>query len=272
MRLVRWVAVGALLMSACTSGPEATGHQAAPTSVVATTERSGSSTLIPQTTIAGTSTIVDANPTSSIISPTTTRPEREMVTIEVRSRKSWGAAEADPDLVSHDIDRLTVHHTARPHDGTPMEEKLQRWQSYHQSIGFGDIAYHMVVSADGTIYEGREYDFVGATRTSYDPAGHFLPALDGMFDELWDSPNDDDNEPDGADELSAEQLGSLLDLLAWASVEFGIDPEEIAGHRDYAATACPGTVVHEMLQSGEIAERVAERIATSDFELVYMDE
>jgi hypothetical protein len=30
-------------------------------------------------------------------------------------------------------------------------------------------------------------------------------------------------------------------------------------------------VVHEMLQSGQIAERVAERVAASDFELVYVD-
>ena len=257
--------LGTIAMSACTSAPEAITIQDVPTTVVA----NPTVPTIPRETTTSSPNL----PTSTLTtSSTTTLPEREVVVIEVRSRESWGAAEADPDLVSHDIDRLTVHHTARPHDDTPMEEKLQRWQNYHQSIGFGDIAYHMVIGADGTIYQGREYDYVGATRTSYDPAGHFLPALDGMFDELWDSPNDDDNEPDGADELSAEQLGSLLDLLAWASVEFGIDPEEIAGHRDYAATACPGTVVHEMLQSGEIAERVAERIATSDFELVYMDE
>jgi len=165
---------------------------------------------------------------------------------------------------------ITIHHTARPHDDTPMEEKLQRWQNYHQSIGFGDIAYHMVIAADGTIYEGREYGFVGSTRTSYDPTGHFLPSLDGMFDEFWDNPNDDDDEPDGADALSDAQLGALIDLLAWASVEFDVDPAEITGHRDHAATACPGSLVHEMLQSGEVAQLVRERVEDVDIELVYV--
>jgi len=271
-RLILLAILGALLTSACTGGLETTTGQNISTSAVATTE----TTLPPTTTLdaasastAFSSTI--APTTTTTTSSTSTLPEREVVTIEVRSRASWGANDPDADLSSHSIDRITVHHTARPHDDTPMEEKLQRWQAYHQSIGFGDIAYHMVIGADGTIYQGREYDYVGSTRTSYDPTGHFLPSLDGMFDELWDSPNDDDDEPDGADELSAEQLGSLLDLLAWASIEFGIDPIEIAGHRDYVATACPGTVVHEMLQSGEIAERVAERIAATDFELVYVD-
>jgi hypothetical protein len=274
MRVVTLIALGALLVSACTGGNPTVGTESASTTVVSTTEAAAPpTTVVPATitTVASTTTAVEVTPTSVTTTPTTTLPKREVVTIEVRSRESWGANEPDADLPDHTVETITVHDTARPHDDTPMEEKLQGWQNYHQSIGFGDIAYHMVIGADGTIYQGREYDYVGSTRTSYDPTGHFLPSLDGMFDELWDSPNDDDDEPDGADELSAEQLGSFLDLLAWASVEFGIDPAEIAGHRDYAATACPGTVVHEMLQSGEIAARVAERIATSDFELVYVD-
>ena len=151
-----------------------------------------------------------------------------------------------------------------------MEEKLQRWQNYHQSIGFGDIAYHMIIASDGTIYEGRDYNVVGSTRTSYDPTGHFLPTLDGMFDEFWDNPNDDDDVPDGADELSDAQVAALVDLLAWASVEFGVHPTELTGHRDHAATACPGSVVHEMLQSGELGRLVSERIEAIDIELVYV--
>ncbi|RLE21143.1 MAG: hypothetical protein DRJ50_09665, partial [Actinobacteria bacterium] len=78
--------------------------------------------------------------------------------------------------------------------------------------------------------------------------------------------------PDGADDLSDAQLGALIDLLAWASVEFDVDPAEITGHRDHAATACPGSLVHEMLQSGEIAQLVRERMEDVDIELVYVSE
>lgn len=165
-----------------------------------------------------------------------------------------------------------IRHTAQPHDETPMDEKMRSWQDYHQSIGFGDIAYHMVIAADGKIYEGREYQFVGLTRTSYDPTGHFLPSLDGMFDEFWDDPDDDDEDPDGADGLSEAQLGALIDLLAWASVEFDVDPVEITGHRDHAATACPGSLVYEMIQSGEINDLVRDRIEAVDIELIYVAE
>jgi len=64
----------------------------------------------------------------------------------------------------------------------------------------------------------------------------------------------------------------LIDLLAWASVEFDVDPVEITGHRDRAATACPGSLVHEMLQSGEIAQLVGERMEDVDIELVYVSQ
>ena len=233
----------------------------------------------PATTTASTTSTVDPTTTTATVAPatttsttTTTVPAREVVHLEIRSRDSWGAKPPDRELTPHEIDQITIHHTARAHDDTPMDEKMRRWQNYHQSIGFGDIAYHMVIAADGTIYEGRDYHYVGSTRTSYDPTGHFLPALDGMFDEFWDSPNDDDDEPDGADELSDEQLGALIDLLAWASVEFDVDPSEITGHRDHAATACPGSLVYDMIHSGEIADLVRDRIESVDVELVYVSE
>jgi hypothetical protein len=232
------------------------------TALVPSVETSTSSSQPPVTTTTTTTTTTSTT--------TTTAPSREVVTLEVRSRESWGAKAPDGDLESHGIEVITIHHTARQQDDTPMEERLQRWQNYHQSIGFGDIAYHMVIAADGTVFQGREYQYVGSTRTSYDPMMHFLPTIDGMFDEFWDSPNDDDEDPDGADNLSTEQLQSLIDLLAWASSEFGVDPTEIGGHRDHAATACPGSVVYEMIHSGEIAELVQQRIDSVDLELVYV--
>lgn len=215
------------------------------------------------------STVAAASTTST----TTAAPlSREVVKLEVRTRESWGAQPPDRELEGHVVDTITIHHTGQSLGDMAMEERLQEWQNYHQSMGSGDIAYHMIIAPDGTVYAGREHRFVGSTRTSYDPTGHFLPALEGMFDEFWDSPDDGDDEPDGADELSDAQLGALIDVLAWASAEFGVDPAEITGHRDYAATACPGSVVHEMIQSGEIERLVNERIESVDIELVYVSQ
>lgn len=269
--------VAVALLATIISGCAKTASPVVDTTMVTIDESTTTTTLSPVVEESTTSsegqatTSTAASSTTSATSTTTsTVPARELVTLEVKSRESWGAKAPDRTLDSHGIGIITIHHTARQQDDAPMEERLQRWQNYHQSVGFGDIAYHMVIAADGTIYQGREYQYVGSTRTSYDPTTHFLPTIDGMFDEFWDSPNDDDEVPDGADNLSSEQLQALIDLLAWASSEFGVDPSEIGGHRDHAATACPGSVVYEMIHSGEIAALVQQRIDSVDLEVVYV--
>ena len=227
----------------------------------------------PSTVAAATSPTTTPAATASTVATTTEAlPSRDVVKLEVRTRESWGAQPPDRELEGHVIDTVTIHHTGQSLGDGAMEERLQEWQNYHQSIGFGDIAYHMIIAPDGTVYAGRDYRLVGSTRTSYNPTGHFLPALEGMFDEFWDSPGDGDEVPDGADELSDAQLGALIDVLAWASVEFGVDPADITGHRDHAATACPGSIVQEMIQSGEIVRLVNERIESVDIELVYVSQ
>ena len=227
----------------------------------------------PSTVAAATSPTTTPAATASTVATTTEAlPSRDVVKLEVRTRESWGAQPPDRELEGHVMDTVTIHHTGQSLGDGAMGERLQEWQNYHQSIGFGDIAYHMIIAPDGTVYAGRDYRLVGSTRTSYDPTGHFLPALEGMFDEFWDSPGDGDEVPDGADELSDAQLGALIDVLAWASVEFGVDPADITGHRDHAATACPGSIVQEMIQSGEIVRLVNERIESVDIELVYVSQ
>jgi hypothetical protein len=208
---------------------------------------------------------------TTTLAPSTSVPLPSSVQLEVRSRESWGAAPPDSELRAHEIGSIILHHTVTSLPDSTVDERMRMWQEYHQALGFGDLAYHFVVGSDGRIYEGRDLRYAGATRTAYDPTGHLLVALDGMFDELWDSPDDDDDLPDGADELTDAQLHALIDLLAWASVEYGVDPSDITGHRDHAATACPGSIVYDLIQSGEIARRVEERIANVDIELAYVD-
>jgi hypothetical protein len=268
-------AFGAIVLIGCTTAAEIpqASHQEP------TTPAPDGSAVSPAPTSTGPSDVIHepAPALTTTPHPTTTSSvaetwQREVVQVMVRSRDSWGARPPSVELTPHEIDTITIHHTGRSQDETPMDERLRRWQDYHQSIGFGDIAYHLIIAADGTVYEGRDYRSVGATRTSYDPSGHLLPVLDGMFDEQWDNPNDDDDVPDGADVLSDAQLASLVDVLVWGSVSFGIDPASISGHRDHAATACPGSVVHELIHSGTLARLVQERIAAVDIELTITSE
>jgi hypothetical protein len=91
--------------------------------------------------------------------------------------------------------------------------------------GWGDIAYHYVVGLDGTVYQARDPAFAGDTATSYDPDRHFLVVVEGNFDE---------------DRPTAAQLDRLPVVLAWASNRYGVALRRIGGHRDWAATMCPG--------------------------------
>jgi hypothetical protein len=61
--------------------------------------------------------------------------------------------------------------------------RLRDHQAYHQGQGWADLAYHFAIDRDGNVYEARPYSAPGDTFTNYDPAGHFLPVLEGDYRE-----------------------------------------------------------------------------------------
>lgn len=166
---------------------------------------------------------------------------------EVICRAAWGAAPIQGQLVEHRIERLTVHHTAVVMgSNTRAPSRMRSYQSYHQESGWPDVAYHYLIDASGHIYEGRPVSARGDTFTEYDPTGHFLVCCDGHFDQH---------------EIPAAQLASLANVLAWGSVTFGVGPSTIAGHRDYAATTCPGSHLAALVADQTLRSMVEQRIA-----------
>lgn len=123
---------------------------------------------------------------------------------------------------------------------------MRSYQSHHQGNGWPDIAYHYLVDANGHVYEGRPVSAKGDTSTEYDPSGHFLVCCDGHFDQQG---------------VPAAQLAALSDVLAWASVRFAVGPSTVAGHRDYAATSCPGSQLAGLIADGTLRSMVEQRIA-----------
>ena len=163
--------------------------------------------------------------------------------IEVVPRSEWGAKEPLPGLVAHEIQEITIHHS--DDTGTATGPDLYRiWQNWHQHLGWPDLAYHMIIGRDGTVYEGRSLWAVGDTATEYDPTGHLLIVVEGDFD------NDDP---------TAAQLESLAQIVAWASMYF--DVPTLTGHRDHAATTCPGDRLYAEIDNGTIADRAASIVA-----------
>jgi hypothetical protein len=166
-------------------------------------------------------------------------------TVELICRPAWGAQPPAGEFRRHTIERMTVHHSGvlLP-DNRDAPRHLRVYQKDHQSIGWPDIAYHLAVDLHGNVYRGRPLWAVGDSRTPYDPTGHLLVLCIGNFEQQ---------------SLPAAQLNATVNVLAWASARFGVAPRTIRGHRDYAATSCPGEALYRFVADGTIRRRVARR-------------
>lgn len=197
-------------------------------------------------------------PAPSAPAPSVPAPDltpTSQTTVEVICRDAWGAKKPTRSGHEHKIKRLTLHHSGTPfrrNDRGPR--RLRSAQRYHQgkAKGWHDIAYHYLLDLQGNIYEGRSTRHRGDTGTSYDTTGHFLVCLIGDYSQQT---------------VNEAQAKALISLLAWASTAHGVSPETITGHRDHAATACPGKDLHARIKSGEIRQRVEQALATRTFKL-----
>lgn len=159
--------------------------------------------------------------------------------IEAHSRAAWGAASPRGRFTLHEIEQITIHH-AGSLNGLTGPAQFRSWQTWHQALGWPDIAYHFIVGRDGNVYEGRPYDAVGDTATEYDPTGHFLIVLEGNLSE---------------DVPTAAQLEKTAQIIAWASLNFDVPVATLSGHRDHAATECPGDNLYSTITDGSLRAR-----------------
>lgn len=188
---------------------------------------------------------------------------------------------------------LTVHHTAGSND--PSQDyaaTVRAIYSYHvQSNGWSDLGYQYLVDGRGTLYEGRSSghtsvscldgggdgrDFghesgtgrgvTGAHVAGWN-SGNLGVALLGCYDPPSSTCSGDTTAPPAA-------VDGLERLLAELSARHGLDPRgrtryvnpvngstkdvaTISGHRDWEATACPGSTLYAALPS--IRANVAAR-------------
>ena len=151
--------------------------------------------------------------------------------------------------VPHEIDMITLHHSGSAEPLRPSDdpiEKLRGLQSWGQSArNWWDVPYHFLLDLDGTIYEGRDYRYMGETNTAYDPRGHLLISVIGNYNR---------QEPTEA------QIEAITALMVWAAAEFDVPPERIYGHGDLAETSCPGTHLRKYLDDGTFHRAVAARV------------
>lgn len=228
------------------------GSETTPSSSAQTPTRSAVRGSAPPPTTAQSNTTTSSS-TSTM--PTTTTTETVIV-VTVISRAGWGATPAR-DLEPHTPVRLTYHHTAASgSDVGRAPERIRAYQAYHIDQGWPDVAYHFLIDQAGRIYQGRSPDARGDTFTQYDPTGHFLPCLDGNFDE---------------EQPSTESVAALVLVMAWACQRYGIDPLTLRGHRDYASTSCPGDSLYAL--RNDIERDLSDALQTGAvFKLAFVDD
>ena len=146
--------------------------------------------------------------------------------------------------VPHILDRITIHHTGVEfHDDPVAQMKSLHAGSIRR--GWVDIPYHFLIDLEGNIYQARPLEFVGDTATEYDPTGHALITVMGNYE---------------IQEINEAQLWAVVDLASWLCYEYSLEPQSIRGHRDYAATLCPGADLYQYLANGHIVSAVERRL------------
>lgn len=128
------------------------------------------------------------------------------------------------------VTTLTIHHSAMKQDGRQTNDSvLETIKKVHTGQGWPGLSYHFVIMPDGTIYQTNDFTDITWHDTINDDSIGIL--VHGYF-------HPDVNEiPTQAQLVS---LKELLDDLCINHPEFPADQDNVVGHRERSATACPG--------------------------------
>ena len=134
---------------------------------------------------------------------------------------------------------MTLHHSAGWAATTLEEGKaaVKSIQEFHQDgRGWSDIGYHFLVDMGGNIYQGRPETVLGA-HVGGANTGNIGVCILGCY-------HPPETSISCYDEMTYSSEQSLIQLYAWISDTYGVEPKLLKGHRDYfGTTSCPGNNV-----------------------------
>lgn len=124
-------------------------------------------------------------------------------------------------------DWIVLHHTGGAAGEDPDAARID---AAHRGLGWAGIGYHYLIRKDGTIERGRPAALAGAHAEGANARSVGI-ALCGNF---------------CAEEPTGAQAESCAMLLAAVSAAEGVPlgAGRVLGHRDLAATACPGDALY----------------------------
>src|SRR5687767_1735956 len=152
------------------------------------------------------------------------------------------------------INAVHLHHTWQPRhrDYRGYETIRGMWRFHTATQGWLDIAQHLSIAPDGTVWTGRHWDLSPASATGHNGssvAGPFMIEMIGNFDE-------------GEDTFGGDQKSTALLVLAALLERFGLPNEAIQFHNQMSHKTAPAlrsrrTFSSPRFRSGAVAWRAA---------------
>ena len=146
--------------------------------------------------------------------------------MKVVSRAQWGARRPKSRTLTSRQTRDTLHHTTGATLGSRTSAQwVKNIQDYHMdTLGWADIGYNWLVDSEGVVFEGRGDGVVGAHSSGFNATHRGIAYLGDAT--------------------------SNLPEKARASIKRLVGTRAHVGHRDQAATACPGTALYLWMRAG----------------------
>jgi hypothetical protein len=127
---------------------------------------------------------------------------------------------------------IHMHHTWRPnHSQYTGLRSIQAMYDYHVNTnGWSDIAQHISIAPDGTIWTGRPWNKSPASATGFNSSKVF------MFETIGDFDN-------GRDPLGDAQLDAVIMVIASLMQRFDLGNSALKFHNEMSTKSCPGSSV-----------------------------
>ena len=144
------------------------------------------------------------------------------------------------------IESVHMHHTWRPNHsqyrGLSTIESM--WEHHTKTNGWSDIAQHITIAPDGSIWTGRNWNQAPASASGFNgnsKAGPFMFEIIGDFDA-------------GMDPFADAQKHTVLSVIALVQKRFKLIPEALRFHCSMSTKTCPGSAVDYNKTLKETAE------------------
>jgi N-acetylmuramoyl-L-alanine amidase len=165
---------------------------------------------------------------------------QEIKDLGVISRADWGARATTCVSTEDDWYRMAIHHTAgNLEQNGSVQEQVQWLQVFFQETrGYCDIAYQFLVGWDGSLWEGRPYDYYSAATGGGNNNGNAAISFMGCYDSVACI---DVAGPHTPAQYMLNKVHELVYTLSQIE-DIPTDSDHIKGHNDWPGnnTACPG--------------------------------